>query len=148
MAYFFYNISPDFCIYKIAENDSDASFLDVPENLYRKINATQEDFDSIKLNTKIILPYNGSSIQLQSIGTQYTKDNLTSYINYLKTEINYFLIAQPQSGKYSQWSNYYNYLNSLNVNDIIPVGSQFLNSSLEQYIQSTGNPYYSILQIP
>jgi hypothetical protein len=148
MAYFFYNINPGFDIYKIAENDSDVSFLNVPENLYLKINATQEDFDSIKLNTKFILPYNGSSIQVQSLGTQYTKDNLTSYINYLKTEINYFLIAQPQSGKYSQWSNYYNYLNSLNVNDIIPAGSQFLNSSLEQYIQSTGNPYYSILQIP
>lgn len=148
MAYFFYNKSPDFNIYKIAENDADLSFLSVPENVYLKINATQEDFNSVKLNTKIILPYNGSSVQLQSIGTQYTKDNLTWYINNLKTNINYFLIAQPQSGKYSQWSNYYNYLNSLNVNDIIPAGTEFLNSSLEQYIQSTGNPYYSILQIP
>jgi hypothetical protein len=148
MAYFFYNKSPDFNIYKIAENDADLSFLSVPENLYSKINVTQEDFDSIKLNTKTILPYNGSSVQLQSIGTQYTKDNLTWYINNFKTVIKYFLMAQPESGKYSQWSNYYNYLNSLNVNDIIPAGSQFLNSSLEQYIQSTGNPYYSILQIP
>ena len=148
MAYFIYNKTANFNIYKIAENDTDLSFLDVPENLYLKINATQEDFDSIKLNTKTILPFNGSSIQVQNIGNQYTKDNLTSYINYLKTEINCFLIAQPQSGKYSQWSNYYNYLNSLNVNDIIPAGSQFLESSLEQYIQNTGNPYYSILQIP
>jgi hypothetical protein len=148
MAYFIYNKTSNNNIYKIAENDADLSFLDVPENIYLKINATQEDFDSIKLNTKIILPYNGSSVELQSIQTQFTKDNITSYINDLKTQIKYFLIAQPQSGKYSQWSNYYNYLNSLNVNDIIPVGSQFLNSSLEQYIQSTGNPYYSILQIP
>lgn len=148
MAYFIYNKTSNNNIYKIAENDADFSFLSVPENLYLKINANQEDFNSVKLNTKSILPYNGSSVELQSIGTQYTKDNLTSYINYLKTEINYFLIAQPQSGKYAQWNNYYNYLNSLDVNNIIPAGQLFLESSLEQYIQSTGNPYYSILQIP
>ena len=148
MAYFFYNKSPDFDIYKIAENDADLSFLSVPENVYSKINVNQEDFDSVKLNTKFILPYNGSSVQLQNLNTQYSKIGLTSYIDYLKTQINYFLTAQPQSGKYAQWNNYYNYLNSLNVNDIIPAGSQFLESSLEQYIQSTGNPYYSILQLP
>ena len=66
-------------IYKIAENDTDLNTLTVPEDQYFKINANQEDFDSVRLVKKIILPYNGS-LQLQSINVGFNRNLLKSYI--------------------------------------------------------------------
>ena len=148
MPYFIYNNKPDFCIYKIAENESDLNYLNIPSDQYLIINTSQENFNLIKSNTKRILNYNGSSVELTDANISYVRSNLQDYINESITYINYFLEAQPQSGKYTQWLNYRNYLISLDVNAIIPTENGFLNTSLEKYIENTGNPYYSILQIP
>jgi len=148
MFYFIYNNKPEFCIYKIAENESDLNYLNIPVDQYLIINTSQENFNLIKSNTKRILNYNGSSVELGDQNLAFTRSQLQNYINELITHINNFLQAQPQSGKYTQWLNYRNYLINLEVNAIIPTENGFLNTSLEKYIQNTGNPYYSILQIP
>jgi len=148
MSYFIYNIAANLNIYKIAENDSDLNYLNLPPDQYLKVNVSQENFNLVKSNTKRILNYNGSSVELVDTNYIYTRSQLSDYINQLLVFINYFLQAQPQSGKYNQWLDYYNYLNSLNINTIIPTEKGILNTSLEKYIESTGNPYYSILQIP
>jgi len=148
MSYFIYNNKPEFSIYKIAENESDLNYLNIPSDQYLIINTSQENFNLVKSNTKRILNYNGSSVELADANLSYTKSQLQDYINELITYINYFLQAQPQSGKYTQWLNYRNYLISLDVNAIIPTEKGFLNISLEKHIENTGNPYYSILQIP
>jgi len=148
MAYFIYNKSGEQCIYKIAENDVDLNCLIVPQDQYNIVNANQEDFNSVKLNTKCILNFNGSSPQLENCSIIFNRVNLISYINGLKFQIQQFLNAQPQNPKYVLWNNYLIYLNSLNVFTIIPQKDGILESSLEQYIQSTGYSFYNILQIP
>jgi hypothetical protein len=147
MAYFIYNKFSEKCIYKIAENDSDLNSLKIPEEDYLIVTANQNDFDSVRLNNKYVLNYNGS-VQLQDLKNYSDRIYLTQTINrYIKT-ILYFLDAQPQSVVFQKWLNYSNLLKSLDVNTIIPSPNEALEISLEQYLQNQGQTSLNILQLP
>ena len=134
-------------IYKIAENDTDLNTLTVPEDQYFKINANQEDFDSVRLVKKIILPYNGS-LQLQSINVGFNRNLLKSYIDKNISLINSFLNSQPQSIVFQKWFNYKTLLSNLNIENLIPSPSGSLSMSLEEYLQNQGQSSLNILQLP
>ena len=149
MAYFIYNKNSENQIYKIAENDTDLASLGIAQdNQYLTINASENDFNIVKLNNAEILNYDNVSNRLSNTSISYSRFSLQLYIDTFKKQINYFLNAQPQSVKYTQWNNYLTYLNSLNVNTIISDPNGSLNSSLETYINNQGQPYFSFLQIP
>jgi len=147
MAYFIYNninLNP----YKIAENDSDLSSLSLPEGQYLTVQASQEDFDAVKLSLKAILPYNGTSNQLVDQALLYNKDQMIQFIDKFKDLITNFLQNNPQSNVFSRWQNYYTFINSVNVNAIYSAPKFLSTQTFEQYVQSTGNPFYNILQLP
>ena len=147
MAYFIYNKFSEKCIYKIAENDSDLNSLKIPQEDYLILTANQNDFDSVRLNNKYVLNYNGS-VQLENLSNYFDRSFLTQTINrYLKT-ISYFLDAQPQSVVFQKWFNYSNLLKSLDVNTIIPAPNGALEISLEQYLQNQGQTSLNVLQVP
>jgi len=146
MSYFIFNkVNNE--IYKIAENDYDLNTLIIPQDQYFKINANQEDFDSVRLVKKIILPYNGS-LQLQSINAGFNRNLLKSYIDKNISFINSFLSAQPQSIVFQKWFNYKTLLNNLNIENLIPSPSGVLNMSLEEYLQNQGQSSLNPLQLP
>jgi hypothetical protein len=148
MAYFIYNKNTNNQIYKIAENDSDLNALIIPQDQYLVVNATQSDFDSVKLNTKSILNYNGSSVELKDIQWGFDRVSLQNYINNLINNISDFLGTQPQSSKYQLWKDYQSELISLPVQLVIPNPTVPLTTSLEVYLNSKGKTYLNLLQIP
>jgi hypothetical protein len=148
MAYFIYNKSTNNQIYKIAENDSDLNALIIPQDQYLVVDATQSDFDSVKLNLKSILNYNGSSVELKDIQWSFDRVSLQNYINSLINNISDFLDAQPQSSKYQLWKDYQSELTALPVQLVIPNPIVPLTTSLEVYLNSKGKTYLNLLQIP
>jgi hypothetical protein len=148
MAYFIYNRQTNNQIYKIAENDLDLSSLIFTPDQYLVVNATQDDFNQTRLNNKYILNYDGTSNRLANTNIKCTREDLQNYLNIFNIQITDFLTNNPNNIKYSQWSNYKSYLNTLNVNVIIPQKDGWLNSSLEVYIESLGQPSLNSLQLP
>jgi hypothetical protein len=148
MAYFIYNPSAGNIIYKIAENDTDLSSLNLPQNQYTVVSATQDDFDSVRLNVKYVLPYNGSSVQVDNVGYYYTKEQLNDYIQNFITTINNYLVGHPQNIKKQQWLDYRNFLQTLNVSNIIVPPETALIGTLELYLKNNNDPYYNLLQLP
>ncbi len=147
MAYFIYNKFSEKCIYKIAENDSDLDSLKIPQEDYFTITVNQNDFDSVRLNNKFVLNYNGS-VQLQDLKNYFNRTFLTQTITSNINRISFFLDAQPQSVVFQKWLNYSNLLKSLDVNAIIPTPNGALEISLEQYLQNQGQTSLNILQVP
>jgi hypothetical protein len=147
MAYFIYNKFSEKCIYKIAENDSDLNSLNIPQEDYLIVTVNQNDFDSVRLNNKYVLNYNGS-VQLQDLNNYFNRTFLTQTINSNIKVISFFLEAQPQSVVFQKWLNYSNLLKNLDVNTIIPTLNGVLEISLEQYLQNQGQTSLNILQIP
>jgi len=148
MAYFIYNKETNNQIYKIAENDADLNSLIFSPDQYLVVNATQDDFNQVRLNNKYILNYNGTSNRLENTNYKFSREDLQNYIKTYTNMITDFLLSNPNHIKYSQWSNYRSYLNTLSIYVIIPQIDGSLNSSLEVYIESLGQPSFSFLQIP
>lgn len=148
MAYFIYNPMAGNAIYKIAENDVDLNSLTLPQNHYTIVNASQSDFDDVKLNIKYVLPYNGSSVQTENVGYYYTKEQLSDYIQNFITTINSYLVGHPQNIKRQQWLDYRNFLQTLNVSNIIVSPETHLIGSLELYLKNNNKTYYNLLQLP
>jgi len=112
------------------------------------VQASQGDFDAVKLSLKTILPYNGTSNQLVDQALLYNKDQMIQFIDKFKDLITNFLQNNPQSNVFSRWQNYYTFINSVNVNAIYSAPKFLSTQTFEQYVQSTGNPFYNILQLP
>jgi hypothetical protein len=150
MSYFIFNKQANNQIYKIAENDSDLNALIIPQEAYLVVNnINQDDFNAVKLGTKIVLNYNGSSIQLENITMGYDKQQLQEYINSCISAIDSFLLNQPQSTKYNEWFNYCNFLKTLDVNTIIINPETTLFGSLEYYLNDKDIICYNtFLQVP
>jgi hypothetical protein len=147
MPYFIYNKNSGNQIYKIAENDIDLNQLIGIGESYLVVSASETDFNSVKLNLKDILNYDNVSNKFVDNTWVFNQESLKEYIKNACNQVQYFLNANPSHPKYQQFLNYSNYLKSLIVEIIIPVNGS-LNMSLEQYLQSIGQPYYSTLQIP
>jgi hypothetical protein len=147
MSYFiflknFENISGT--IYKIAENQSDLNNLNIFQSDYKIIQDSQENFNSVKLNTKYPSKYNGDIITFDTMQNLFTRNELEQEINNFKIQIKQFTDNNPNHSLFSRWNSYYNQLNNLNLNNI----NYPLTMSLTQYLNSLGQPSYNILQLP
>jgi len=147
MPYFVYNKNSGNQIYKIAENDTDLNQLIGIGEDYLVVSASETDFNSVKLNLKDILNYDNISNKFADNIWQFSIEALKDYIKNICIKIQFFLDANQNHPQYQKYLNYHNYLKSLVVELIVPKNGS-LNMSLEQYLQNSGQPYYSILQIP
>jgi hypothetical protein len=132
-------------IYRIAENQSDLSNLNIIASDYKIIEDSQDNFNLVKYGNKFPEKYNGNNITyVDQIIAFTTKEELQGYVNNFKNEIKQFTNNNPNHPLFSRWNNYYNQLNDLNLDSI-----QYpLNNSLEQYFKDQSLPSFNILQVP
>jgi len=147
MSYFIFlknldNLDGTIC--KIAENQSDLNNLNIIQTDYKIIQDSQENFDSVKLNVKYPLKYNGDVITFNTIQNLFLKNDLEQEVNNFKIEIKKFTNNNPNHPLFNRWNNYYNQLNTLNLDNI----NYPLTMSLTQYFKDLGQPSYNILQLP
>lgn len=149
MPYFIFNKNSSNSIFKIAENEEDLNLINgIQQDCYLKIISTENDFNDVKLNKKFVFSYNGSSIEVANTSYTFTREMLKNYLENLKENIELFLENNSQHPRFQIWSNYLNYLNTIIINVVIPTKEGLLKTSLEEYIQSQGKTFYSLLQLP
>jgi len=132
-------------IYKIAEDQSYLSNLNINESIYKIIEDSQSNFEAVKYGTKSSISYNGNIITYINIpSVPLTKQQLNNYVSFYKKDIQLFLDNNKNHPLFNTWQNYYNQLNSLDLNSI----SYPLNVSLEQYFNDLGQSSLNPLQLP
>jgi len=147
MSYFIFNKNQenlDGVIYKIAETEVDLNNLNIIKTDYKIIEDTQENFDNVKLNKKIVIKYINNTITYIDEIHNFNKDSLKIYVENFKKQIQTFLNNNYNHPLLSKWNNYYNQLNNLNLDNI----TYPLNKSLEQYFNDLGQPSLNPLQLP
>ena len=131
-------------IYKIAENQSDLNNLNIIQSDYKIIQDSQENFNSVNLNIKQVLKYNGNTITFDNVQNLFTKNTLQQVVNNSKIQIQQFINNNSNHPLLGRWNSYYNQLNNLDLDSI----TYPLNKSLEQHFNDLGQPSYNILQLP
>ena len=148
MAYFLFSKNSENLegyFYKIAENQNDLNNLNIDQLNYKIIEDTQDNFNSVKLNTNCVIKYNNDSIIYENlIITFKNKEFLKTYIDNFNKEIKQFIDNNPNHSLLNKWNNYYNQLNNLNLDNI----TYPLNKSLEQYFNDLGQTSLNPLQLP
>ena len=131
-------------IYKIAENLEHLNNLNLIQSDYKIIEVSQENFNSVKLQTKNAIKYNNDVIDFSDCQISFTKNELQNYVSYFKDNIKTFLNNNPNHTLFNLWNSYYNQLNNINLNNI----TYPLNKSLQQYFSDLNQPSFNILQLP
>jgi hypothetical protein len=132
-------------LYKISENQSDLSNLNIIVSDYKVIEDSQDNFNLVKYGNKFPEKYNNNIITYIDRTVAFTiKEQLQSYVNNFKNEIKQFTDNNPNHSLFSRWNNYYNQLNNLNLDSI----TYPLDKSLEQYFNDLGQPSLNPLQLP
>jgi hypothetical protein len=132
-------------IYKIAENQSDLNNLNIDKSVYKIIEDSQENFNTVKLNIKFPLKYTGNTITFINVINNYPiKTPLENEVNNFKNQIKQFTNNNPNHPLFNLWNNYYNQLNNLNLNNI----NYLLTISLQQYLNDLGQLSLNPLQLP
>jgi hypothetical protein len=132
-------------VYKIAENDSDLSKLNINNSDYKIIEVTQANFNDVKFGIKHPVKYNNNDISFINFTHKFNnKLSLELEIKMQSNNIKNFIENNLNHSLYARWDNYLNQLNNLNL-DLI---SYPINKSLEQYFNDLGQPSFNILQLP
>lgn len=132
-------------LYRIAENIEDLNNQNINKDNYLIVEESQENFNAIRLKTKIFLSYDGNNIQFQDYSDLFLKkEEIDAYIKNTKTIITFFLDSNKNHPYYGKWKNYYDQLSNLDTSSI----SYPLNKSLEQYFDDLNKPSLNPLQIP
>lgn len=140
-------------LYRIAKNSSDLNSLNLSTNFYKFIEISDDNFNQVKNETKLVIGYNENLVNYMDFQVIYpnTKGKtgpqqfLEEIENYQKA-IKQFLDSNPNHSKYLDFKNFNDVLESVkpNINNI-----QFpLNQSLVQYLEANNLTSYNILQIP
>jgi len=157
MAYFIFLKNSDNIegtLSKIAENKSDLDNCNITQSDYKIIEDSQENFNLVKLNLKIVSKYNGDTIIYSDIDPDISDKNniiffkdsilLKEYINGFKKLIKNFLDSNKNHSLYNKWNNYYSQLSNLDISTI-----QFpMKKTLEQHFQDLNLPSLNTLQLP
>jgi hypothetical protein len=131
-------------LYRIAENESDLNNLVINKSDYKIIEDSQENFNAVKLNTKMALKYNGDTITYLNVVPSFKdKISLFNYIEDFKNKIKQFNDNNQNHPLFNVWNNHYNQLNSLNLDNL----TYPLNKSLEQYFNDLGQASLNPLQL-
>jgi len=131
-------------LYKIAQDQFDLDNLNIIQSDYKIIQDSQENFNSVKLNTKQALKYNNNTITFDNVQNLFTKNTLQQVVDNSKIQIQQFINNNSNHPLLGRWNSYYNQLNNLDLDSI----TYPLNKSLEQHFNDLGQPSYNILQLP
>jgi hypothetical protein len=156
MAYFLFSKNSDNIsgsLYRIAKDQTYLNYITPFPELYKVIEDSIENFDSVVLQKKQVVSYNGNTINYsQTDSINYSRQSLIDYINQVINQINNYLKVNLNSGLKNELNSYKNLLSSLNVNSIISLDEKGnpipINKSLEQYLSDLGNEVINPLQIP
>jgi hypothetical protein len=134
-------------LYRIAENETDLNILKINNDVYTTIQDTQTNFNSVKLNLKDIISYNGNTIVYQdSLNNYLTKEGLLIYVGNLKKVLKQFLDNNSSHSWYNKVNNYYNIISSPTILDDITTYP--FTKSFEQYLSEKNIEFLNPLQIP
>lgn len=147
MAYFIFNPIENSAgtLFKIAENQNDLNNLNIILSNYKIIQDSQENFNSVKHDTKTVISYSENIILYGDANITFENySSLSLYIINIKQLIKNFLDNNKTHVSYSLWNDYYSQLSSLDVNSL----TYPFNKSLEQYFKEQGLISLSTLQLP
>lgn len=118
MAYFIFNLENiSQPIYKIAENKFNLDGLNIDKSVYHVVEGSQDDFNKVRLNEKIVLNVSGQNILFQDIKCGFTsKEKIIEYVDSLSYHIGNFLKNNKNNILYSKWNNYNLQLNNFKTN--------------------------------
>jgi hypothetical protein len=134
-------------LYRIAENETDLNILKINNDVYTTIQDTQTNFNSVKLNLKDIISYNGNTIVYQdSLNNYLTKEGLLIYVGNLKKVLKQFLDNNSSHSWYNKVNTYYNIISSPTILDDITTYP--FTKSFEQYLSEKNIEFLNPLQIP
>jgi len=152
MAYYVFQKNSDNIegtIYRVAENQSDYNKLNILPELYKVIEDTQTDFDSIKTELKFPIKYNGdiiTFINIDPIPKIEDENFLKQYIFNFTSSIDHFLNSNSSHPLYQRWKDYLQQLNQLkNISNTLTYP---INKSVQQYFKDNSQPYFNPLQLP
>jgi hypothetical protein len=108
MAFFIFNLdNQEQPIYKIAENQSDLNNLDIDTSVYTIKEGSQEDFEKVKTNEKIILNIVNENINFKEVISGFTsKKYLIEYVDSLIYHTTNFLKNNKNHVLFSRWNDY------------------------------------------
>jgi len=152
MAYYVFQKNSDNIegtIYRVAENQSDYNKLNILPELYKVIEDTQTDFDSIKTELKFPIKYNGdiiTFINIDPIPKIEDENFLKQYIFNFTSSIDHFLNSNSSHPLYQRLKDYLQQLNQLkNISNTLTYP---INKSVQQYFKDNSQPYFNPLQLP
>lgn len=148
MAYFVFQKNLDNVentLYRIAANENDLNNLNITQSQYKIIQDNDNNFNSVKYNTKQALKYNQDTITYVDLSINFlNKEDLDDYIKNVIIPIKCFLDNNPNHPLFNQWNNYCNQLKNFKTSTI----TYPLNKSLEQYFNEQGQLSLNTLQLP
>jgi hypothetical protein len=148
MAYFVFQKNSDNVentLYRIAANENDLNNLSITQSQYKIIQDNDNNFNSVKYNTKQALKYNQNTITYIDLSINFlNKEDLDNYIKNVIVSIKCFLDNNPNHPLFTQWNNYCNQLKTFKTSTI----TYPLNKSLEQYFNDLSQISFNTLQLP
>jgi hypothetical protein len=136
-------------LYRIAENEDflnkNKNFL---ENQYDLVSVSQNDFDALRLQKKLILNRTGNTVTLQNISVSFSsvvemQKELNNYISIIDN----YLINNSNKPVANDLILYKNYLKNINPSALITETNKVLNSSIEEYVENQGIKSINLLQL-
>ena len=132
-------------LYRIAENETDLNNFGLNLQDFNVITITQDIFDSIRLNNKVVTKYNNNNVvEYDDYPIVFkTVDQIHNYNKNFSKKIEEFLNNNPNHPDFNKWSNYKNQLDNTRYQDLtFP-----LNKTLEQIYKDKNQTYFNIFEI-
>jgi hypothetical protein len=132
-------------LYRIAENETDLNNFGLNLQDFNVITITQDIFDSIRLNNKVVAKYNNNNVvEYDDYQIVFkTVDHIHNYNKNFSKKIEEFLNNNPNHPDFNKWSNYKNQLDDTKYQDLtFP-----LNKTLEQIYKDKNQTYFNIFEI-
>jgi len=135
--------------YKIAANDSDKDNLNFVAEHCTVKSVSDADFNKIRLN-QAWASLSGDTITYNdSVFSGFkSADELSSYLNNVKSLATPFVNANPSHPKKTEVENYISVINGIDTSSIVPDADTPLEKTWEQYCQDNGITFLHPLQIP
>ena len=127
-------------LYRIASNqsvyDDNKNWQD---DLYDVITVKDDDYNAVKLGTKIVISKNVNTVSYEEINTLFnTPVALTSYINSIVNIIDDWLISNSSKPLASSVTTYKKFIQSIDISSLSITEQNPFNSSLETYVENQG----------
>jgi hypothetical protein len=109
------------------------------DDLYDVVTVNDDDYNAVKLGTKIVISKNVNTVSYEEINTLFnTPVALTSYINSIVNIIDDWLISNSSKPLASSVTTYKKFIQSIDISSLSITEQNPFNSSLETYVENQG----------